>query len=118
MDLKIDKITNDLVVESGDMVTTVGLSEAAQRIRDRLLTFRGEYYLNLRYGVDYFGKILIKNPRTSIIAAHIRSEILKSVDGEITAFQAEIKNRELIASYSVTINDGTLTDELTLERSA
>lgn len=116
MDLKIDRVTNDLVMSAGDLVVTRGLEEAGQRIRDRLLTFKGENYLNLSYGADYRGKILVKNPKTSVIASHIRSEILKSVGGEITAFQAEITNRELTASYSVTIDSGTLTDELTLER--
>ena len=116
MDLKIDKNTNDLVVSSGDFVTTRGLEEAAQRIRDRLLTFKGEHYLNLSYGVDYIGKILVKNPRTSVIAAHIRSEILKSVTGKITSFESTLKNRELSVTYGLIIDGDTLVDELTLKR--
>lgn len=116
MDLKVDKDTNDLVMSSGDFVTTTGLEEAAQRIRDRLLTFRGEYYLNLSYGVDYIGKILIKNPKTSVIAAHIRSEILKSVTGKITSFESLLKNRELSVTYGLTIDGDTLIDELILKR--
>ena len=89
MDLKLDDLTNDISLSSGDLVTVTGLEEAGQRIRDRLKTFITEWFLDLSYGVDYLGKILVKNPRTGIIAAHFRSEILKSADGQITSFSSE-----------------------------
>lgn len=113
MDLKLDNLTNDISLSSGDLVTVTGLEEAGQRIRDRLQTFITEWFLDLSYGVDYIGKILVKNPRTGIIAAHFRNEILKSADGEITSFSSEFVNREFKAEYSVLIDGETLTDEVT-----
>ena len=114
MDLKLEKLTNDIAITSGDITTIKGLDEAGQRIRDRILTFRGEWFLNLSFGVDYIGKIMIKNPRNSIISAHIRAEILKSVSGKITSFTSTIKNRVLKVEYGLTINGESITDEVTL----
>ncbi len=114
MDLKLDKLTNDIVITAGDMVTISGIDEAGQRIKDRLLTFQNEWFLNLSYGVDYIGTILIKNPRTGVVASHLRAQILKSVNGEITAFSSDFSNRELSINYSIIIDDETLTEEVTL----
>ena len=113
MDLKLNKLSNDLSIVSGDLETVKGIDEAGQRIRDRLLTFIGEWFLNLSFGVDYIGKIMVKNPRTSIVSAHLRSEILKSAQGRITAFSSEIDDRILTAEYSMIIDGETLTDEVT-----
>ena len=93
MDLKISSETNDISIVKGDIELASGINEAGQRIRDRLLTFKGEWFLNLSFGADYIGKILVKNPRTSVVSAHLRSEILKSVSGRISAFTSSIKNR-------------------------
>lgn len=114
MDLKLERLTNDIAITSGDIVTIKGLDEAGQRIRDRLLTFKNEWFLDLSYGIDYIGKIMIKNPRTSIISAHIRSEMLKSVSGKITSFTANIKNRHLKIEYGLIVDGESITDEVTL----
>jgi len=113
MDLKLDTGTNDLSIASGDIETITGADEAGQRIHDRLTTFIGEWFLNLSYGVDYIGKILVKNPRTNVVSAHLRSEILKSVTGRITSFTSTIKDRALTVEYSVFIEGETITGEVT-----
>jgi len=113
MDLRLDLSTNDLSIVSGDIETVSGADEAGQRIHDRLMTFLGEWFLNLSYGVDYIGKILVKNPRTGVVSAHLRSEILKSVSGRITAFSSTIENRILSANYSVRVDGETITGEVT-----
>ncbi len=112
MDIKLDSSTNDLSIVTGDIETVSGTTEQTQRIRDRLLTFLGEYFLNLSYGVDYIGKILVKNPRTGIVSAHIRSEILKSVPGKITAFSSVLKDRKLTVEYSMLMNGEIITGEV------
>ena len=114
MDLKLDKLGNDISIASGDIETVKGIDEAGQRIRDRLLTFIGEWFLNLSFGVDYIGRIMVKNPRTSVVSAHLRSEILKSADGKITAFSSDIKDREFTVNYEVLIDKESITDEITI----
>lgn len=113
MDLKLEKLTHDLSIVSGDIEIVTGNDEIAQRIRDRLLTFLGEWFLNLSYGVDYIGRILVKNPRTNVVSAHLRDEILKSADGKITGFSSTIKNRVMTLEYSMLINGETISDEVT-----
>lgn len=112
MDLKLDPLTNDIKIEKGDFLTVTGGDEAGQRIKDRLKTFLGEWFLNLSYGLDYRNRIFVKNPRVSIVAAHIRAEILKSVSGSITAFSTEFDNRELKVEYSVLVDKETITGNL------
>lgn len=114
MDLKINKLNNDLSIASGDIETIKGIDEAGQRIRDRLLTFIGEWFLNLSFGVDYIGRIMVKNPRTSVVSAHLRSEILKSADGKITAFSSNIEDRVLTVNYDMIIDKESITDEITI----
>jgi hypothetical protein len=113
MDLKLDN-TNDLSIVSGDIETITGINEDGQRIKDRLMTFTGEWFMDLSFGVDYIGKILIKNARQSVSSAHIRTAILKSVTGKITAFSSSLQNRELTASYTVKIGTESITDEITI----
>ena len=112
MDLKLDG-SNDLSISSGDIETVSGIDEAGQRIKDRLLTYLGEWFLNLSFGVDYIGRIMVKNPRTNVISAHLRSEILKSAQGQFTDFSFGLENRQLTVNYSMTIDKETITDEIT-----
>ena len=112
MDLKLDTATNDLALEKGDLLTVSGGDEYAQRIKDRLKTFVGEWFLNLSYGIDYRNRILVKNARVSVIAAHVRTAILKSAPGKITAFSYELDDRNLKVEYSLLIDDQVITGNI------
>ena len=105
MDLKLNG-SNDLSITLGDIETVTGGAESGQHIKDRLQTFIGEYFLNLSYGLDYFGRIFVKNPRPSVVASHIRNEMIKSAPGTITAFSYELDDRELKVEYSMILDSG------------
>lgn len=113
MDLKFD---NDLVIEKGDLVLVSGAKETGQRVRDRLLTFRNEWFLDLDYGPNYLRDVMIKNPRLNIVAAILKQEILKSApNAEFTTFDASINSsRELSINYELSTIDGPLSDEIAL----
>lgn len=111
MDLKFD---NDIVIEGGDLQVVTGSNETAQHIRDRLMTFKGEWFLDLSYGPDYRADILTKNPSINVVNAVLKKEILKSADGQITRFDAEFINRKLTISYDLQTSNGEITEELTL----
>lgn len=53
-----------------------GLARVKQQIEVTLLTFRGEWFLNVDWGVPYFDKILIKTPRRAEIESIIRAKVL------------------------------------------
>lgn len=107
MDLKLNT-SNDLSIDLGDLETVTGSHEAGQRIKDRLQTFKNEWFLNLAIGLDYFGRIFVKNPRPSIVASHIRNEILKAASGNITAFSYELVNRVLKVEYTMILDSGEI----------
>jgi len=113
MDLKL---ANDLEVKNGDLSLIQDASATAQRIRHRLLTFRGEWFLDLLFGPTYREDILIKNPRLDVVTAIIKSEILKSVDaGNFDDFSATLSSdRKLSISYTLNLEDETITEAITL----
>jgi hypothetical protein len=53
--LAIDPLTNDLVLVDG-------LDAIAQDLTTRLRFFLGEWFLDQGVGVDFYGKVLVKNP--------------------------------------------------------
>lgn len=111
MDLKY---SNDLVITNGDLEMVTGADEVGQRINDRLMTFKGEWFLDLSFGPDYRNDILVKNPRLSIIAAVLKREILKSANGTITDFDSTFENRKLNITYTMETINGTVTSEITV----
>lgn len=108
-------LSGDLVLENGDFATVEEPQAGAQRIRDRLLTFQGEWFLDLLFGPDYRGNVLIKNPRLDIVNAIIKDEILKSQDGTFLDFSASISSdRHLTISYELDTTTGTISDTVNL----
>lgn len=115
MDLKVDNLNNDLVVESGDLATVDGGDAIAQRIKDRLLTFNQEWFLDLSFGVPYYNNILIKNPRLDVVNAILKSEILKSQDGTFLSFSIDLDStRKMTVSYELDTTSGIITDTVTI----
>lgn len=110
------KLHDDLVIENGDLALVRDADATAQRIRHRLLTFRGEWFLDLLFGPNYRKDVLIKNPRLDVVTAGIKSEILKSSDGGVfTGFEATLdSDRKLTTIYSLDKEGETLTETITL----
>lgn len=106
------KFVNDIEIVNGDLAMVDEPQASGQRIRHRLLTFRGEWFLDLGFGVPYRENILVRNPRLDVIGAIFRSEILKSAAGEFTDFSASIDNqtRRLTLSFSLQTTQGNVSD--------
>jgi len=110
-DLLIDPLTNDLSLDQGTAETVAAAQAKAQRIRSRLLTVRGEWFLDLTFGLDYYGVIWVKETSNAVIAAHIQREILRGADAgdQITAFTMarDSATRSLTVTAELTASDGT-----------
>jgi len=104
------KFTDDISIENGDLAVVESSQAAGQRIRHRLLTFRGEWFLDLEFGPPYREQILVKNPPLDIIGAIIRSEIIKSQPGEFMSFEASLNNatRSLKVDATMITTEGTV----------
>jgi len=57
--------------------TTTEEEAAVQGIRQRLLTWQGEWFLNTKVGIPYIQRILVKNPNSRIVESLFRAAILK-----------------------------------------
>lgn len=110
MDLKYTG--NDIVLENGDLAVVSGINQSAQQVRDRLLTFVSEWFLNLSYGVDYKKDILVKNPNMNIVNARLKKAINESIEGEFENFEVTFKDREFTLIYDLLTTDGTVSDEI------
>ena len=111
--------SNDLVIANGDIRLVTGLPEDAQRIKDRLSTFIGEWFLDIQFGPDYRKDVLKKNPNIQLISALLREEILKSVPGaSIIGFTSSLSStRVLSISYTVKTNNGIVADVIVIPTS-
>ena len=111
MDLYLDPKTNDIVVTQGRFVVVDEVAaKKGQRIRNRIMTVRGSWFLDKTHGVDYHGIIWVKSTPMSVKVAHIKSEILKAADpgDSITRFEFNVdtKTRKLFISVDVAPSDG------------
>jgi hypothetical protein len=99
MDIKLDD-TGDLEIIDGELSLTSGIDAIAQELRQRLLFFIGEWFLDTRLGVDWFGTALVKNPNWTRINQMIRSVAMqtsgiRSIRGLEFDFDSGTRNLEL-----------------------
>jgi hypothetical protein len=74
MDWKLS--SGDLDTLNGDIAWVTGADAVAQHCLIRLRTFLGEYWLNQNIGIDYFGKVLVKNPNLVVVQSIFKKTIL------------------------------------------
>lgn len=112
--LAIDPETNDLFLDADGNLAVARKAEAvAQHVRQRLMTFRGEWFLDTSAGVPWLDQILGKQYDPALAEAVVKAEILDT-DGvtEITSFSVDfvngsgerrlnIKEIEVLTSYDV-----------------
>ena len=82
---------NEFEIKEGDLALTSTTAEAvAQRIRIRLQTFRGEWFLNTRYGVPYFQRIFRKGASLDIVESILRRQI-SNIEGVESIAQLRVE---------------------------
>lgn len=102
-DLKLTP-AGDLVIEGFDLALVDGREQIAQRMKIRLKTFYGEWFLNTEIGVPYFEDILVKNPDPELVAAIFQEQILLDAEiTDITSFVSEYDNSIRKMRYTVTV---------------
>lgn len=69
---------NGLVLDGNrDLALVSGTDEVTQTIRVALLTQAGEWFLDESYGVRWHEDVFVRNPNPAVIAAAIRTTILR-----------------------------------------
>lgn len=86
MDLKLTTVAtvenpdvHDLELDStGDLVWATGETAIAQHLKVRFQFFLGEWFLDLREGIPYYGEVFIKNPSRLTLSSIFRQVILNT----------------------------------------
>lgn len=87
----------------------------AQRLKIRLLTFRGEWFLDTEYGPPYWQRILGMKPTKSALDQIFQQEVLaENGVKEITSFTSTFQNRQYSASFKVRVVTGEVTDVINI----
>lgn len=107
VDIKIKN--DDIVVESGKTKLTEGRNQIIQSLENRLLTRKGEYFLNINYGLDYDSVFSIKekDPLNEIKILAMRECILQ--DDRISSvdrIEVAKKERVLEVYFECTLKTG------------
>lgn len=117
MDLLIDTTTGDLVFTNGGCpVTQLETDIVAQRLRIKLYTFLGEWFLDETIGVPYLQQIFSKVRQKSTIDLIFQS-IIAEDEGvlSVLSFESEISaQRGYTMTFSVKVTDNTASLPITL----
>lgn len=115
MDFKLDPTSWDIIWRNGPLrkeETTQPLTETVgQRLKIRLLTFYGEWFINTVYGVPYFSRLLGQKQTSKAAADLIFQQQILAEDGvkEIVTFDSTFVNRKYSLSFSVRVVTGEVT---------
>ena len=110
------KYSNGLQLVNGSLVTTESLADKVRQLLFvRLRTFINTWFLNLDYGVDYFGSVFGKGRTKAAVDAIMRIEIEKEkYVGSISSFSSTLVNRQYFLRFSVNVTDQTQPVNITL----
>lgn len=111
MDIKLDD-SGDISFTSGESsVTSIGAEDLAQRIRIRLNTFQGEWFMDNTLGVDWWNRVFGKNRSKAAVDALLQEQILKEPDAlQILSYSSSIStDRKFSCSFKVRTENGAIT---------
>lgn len=121
MDFKLDSTSWDIIWRNGPLrkeETTQPLTETVgQRLKIRLLTFYGEWFINTVYGVPYFSRLLGQKQTSKAAADLIFQQQILAEEGvkEIVTFNSTFVNRKYSLSFSVRVVTGEVTAPIVIE---
>lgn len=115
MDIKLDE-DGDISLVNGDAQTTsIGAEDLAQRLRIRLNTFQGEWFMDNTLGIDWWNRVMGKNRSKMVVDALIQDAILKEPDAlQIVSYTSSIStDRKFSCSFRVRTEDGAISSAIT-----
>ena len=121
IDFKLDPISWDIIWRNGPLrkeETTQPLTETVgQRLKIRLQTFLGEWFINTVYGVPYWQRLLGVKQTSKAAADLIFQQQILAEDGvkEIVTFTSTFVNRKYSLVFSVRVVTGEVTAPISLD---
>jgi hypothetical protein len=138
-DLALNRLDHDLVFHEVDVVKAKPIGpqplnysqvtkysiwpindadKVAQQIKINLLSFLGEWFLDVTYGVPYLEEILVKNPRMASVETILRSHISSVPDViriDHLGLSWDRQKRYLFVEFACTTNLGPIKESVKLE---
>lgn len=112
IDIRLNPGNWDLDLEGGDLVLIQEHEETVQHIRQRLLMFQGEWFLDLEDGLPWLEEILGKPREMAMVEALLKERIQGSPGvEELTAFGLEEvpgAERTVRVDFTVRLADGEI----------
>lgn len=118
IDFLLNSQTHDIVWNNGpltkDYTTQPYTQTVGQRLKIRLLTFMGEWFLDTTYGVPYWQRLLgIKQTSKSAIDLIFQQQILAEPGvKEIVSFGSTFQNRQYSLNFRVKVVTGEITSPI------
>jgi hypothetical protein len=110
-DFRLDA-DGDLDLTNGEISLTGSGQEAiAQRLKQRLSFFLGEWFLDQTRGIPFIQQIFVKRPNPVVVDAVFKSEILQEPSvTELQEFELDLDTatRELTLSFRVQSEEGEI----------
>ena len=106
-DFMLDE-NNDIVISARDISVIANPDAIAQNVKQRLLMFTNEWFLNLGAGTSWFEDILIKGQRQYIVEDILKARI-RDTDGitSLTSFELrQSGERAISVSFVATTESG------------
>lgn len=76
MNIQVNDITGDIELENGELPLVSGSEEYAQFLKQKLRTFLGEWFFDIRLGLPYSQQIFVKRLNVPTVEAIFRNEII------------------------------------------
>lgn len=121
MDLLLDPTTWDVVWNNGPLTkefTTQPLTQTVgQRLKIRLLSFYGDWFMDTTYGVPYFQRLLGVKQTSKAAADLIFQQQILAEQGvkEIVSFDSSFVNRQYSLTFRVSVETGEVTAPIVIQ---
>ena len=110
MDILLDATTHDIVFDNSDTpsVTTDVRQDVAQRLKIKLSTYLGEWFLDMENGIPFYQRVFQKGVTKEIVDAIFQASIMEEEDVDSITFWESTFNqasREYSCSFRVKARD-------------
>lgn len=109
MNIGIDKTTGDIELINGELPLVTGTQEYEQFLTQKLRTFLGEWFMDIRLGLPYFQEIFVKRLNVETVNAVYRNEIINTPGIlELQEFDLDLEkiSRKLTVSFRALSTEG------------
>ncbi len=103
--------SNNFIIKNGEFVLVEDVDQLVQNVRERLLSYRSDYFLDSTHGLPYIEVIFAKPFNIINAESAIKAEILADSEiEELTSFSSEFDS--ITRKFTVTVSCTTVYGEL------